>query len=100
MSTDIKSSSSDGGKVMMLGERNDRHPLFDDQINSENNIQELEPSPNLLAELKNRAVILETCKYSKFPHEILLAFRRISLVVVLLLSTYIEAGYTQAFPSD
>ena len=48
MSTDIKSSSSDGGKVMMLEKRNDRHPLFEDQISSESNTEELEPSPTLL----------------------------------------------------
>lgn len=48
MSTNVTSSSSDGGRVMMLEKRNDKHPLLDDQISSESNTEELEPSPTLL----------------------------------------------------
>ncbi|PSN29915.1 hypothetical protein C0J52_28132 [Blattella germanica] len=48
MSTDVTSSSSDGGRVMMLEKRNDKHPLLDDQISSESNTEALEPSPTLL----------------------------------------------------
>jgi hypothetical protein len=48
MSTNITSSSSDGGRVMMLEKRNDKHPLLDDQISSESNTEALEPSPTLL----------------------------------------------------
>lgn len=47
MST-VTSSSSDGRKVMMLEKRNDKQPLLDDQISSESNTEQLEPSPTLL----------------------------------------------------
>jgi len=81
MSTDMKSSSSEGGKVMMLEKRNDRHPLFDDQISSESNTEELEPSPTLLLQTSYTTFTYFTTVYKGSSSDVVSRLETVTNVV-------------------
>ncbi|GFG33362.1 hypothetical protein Cfor_04066, partial [Coptotermes formosanus] len=98
MSTDVTSSSSDGGKVMMLEKRNDRHPLLDDQISSESNTEDLEPSPTLLLQTSYTTFTYFTTVYKGSSSEVVSRLETVTNVVTETLAP--SAAPTRIAPED